>query len=216
MYLIGDAASKSASTRRNARHARAKIAAWHAAYSVSRSGAELERRPTRQGSRGGNALDRDPRDGPSGATAAAGLLDVPWYRSLWSGFRDLFSRRRAAAGPHLEAGPGARHLGQYGRQKKSWVMSLALQSAVVVAVFSRGNIEDRSGRRSRASYYRASDDGAWLPYEPQARLRTHGGRRWRRRPLAATRIAGPGTEGSHCGSSRLPRRVVANAIRSSR
>src|ERR1039458_9529377 len=63
-------------------------------------------------------------------------LDLPWYRSLWSGIHDLFQ----PAPPLLDitAKPVlVRNIwGQYGRQKKSWVMSVALQSAVVVLVFT--------------------------------------------------------------------------------
>src|ERR1035441_1899089 len=57
-------------------------------------------------------------------------LDLPWYRSLWSGIHDLFQ----PAPPLLDITSKpvlVRNIwGQYGRQKKSWVMSVALQSAV--------------------------------------------------------------------------------------
>ena len=63
-------------------------------------------------------------------------LDLPWYRSLWSGIHDLFQ----PAPPLLDITSKpvlVRNIwGQYGRQKKSWVMSVALQSAVVVLVFT--------------------------------------------------------------------------------
>ena len=61
-------------------------------------------------------------------------LEIPWYRSLWSNLRASFS----PAVPLLDitAKPVlVRDIwGQYGRQKKSWVMSVALQSAVVLGV----------------------------------------------------------------------------------
>jgi TonB family protein len=63
-------------------------------------------------------------------------LDVPWYRSLWSGLRELLQ----PAPPPLDLTSKpvlVREIwGQYGRQKKSWVMSVALQSAAVLALFS--------------------------------------------------------------------------------
>jgi periplasmic protein TonB len=63
-------------------------------------------------------------------------LDMPWYRSLGSGIRDVFQ----PAPPPLDI--TARPVlvkniwGQYGRQKKSWVMSVAMQTAIVVLVFT--------------------------------------------------------------------------------
>jgi TonB family protein len=63
-------------------------------------------------------------------------MDVPWYRSLWSSIQDLCE----PALPPLDVTSKpvlVRNIwGQYGRQKKSWVMSVALQSAVVVLVFT--------------------------------------------------------------------------------
>jgi TonB family protein len=63
-------------------------------------------------------------------------LDLPWYRSLWNGVHELFQ----PAPPLLDITSKpvlVRNIwGQYGRQKKSWVMSVALQSAVVVLVFT--------------------------------------------------------------------------------
>ena len=63
-------------------------------------------------------------------------LDLPWYRSLWSGVHELFQ----PAPPLLDITSKpvlVRNIwGQFGRQKKSWVMSVALQSAVVVSVFT--------------------------------------------------------------------------------
>ena len=63
-------------------------------------------------------------------------LDLPWYRSLWNGVHELFQ----PAPPLLDITSKpvlVRNIwGQYGRQKKSWVMSVAVQSAVVVLVFT--------------------------------------------------------------------------------
>ena len=63
-------------------------------------------------------------------------LDVPWYRSLASGVREFFQ----PAPPPLDLTSKpilVREIwGQFGRQKRSWAMSLALQSAAVVLVLA--------------------------------------------------------------------------------
>jgi periplasmic protein TonB len=63
-------------------------------------------------------------------------LDAPWYSSLWSGIRDLF--QPALPPLDLTSKPVlVRNIwGQYGRQKKSWVMSVAFQSAVAALIFT--------------------------------------------------------------------------------
>jgi hypothetical protein len=54
-------------------------------------------------------------------------VDAPWYRSFWSNLRDLVTPERAPL--DLTSKPVlVRDIwGQYGRQKRSWVMSVALQ-----------------------------------------------------------------------------------------
>jgi TonB family protein len=64
------------------------------------------------------------------------LPEMPWYRSIWNNLRDLFqpapSLLDITAKPVL-----VRDIwGQFGRQRKSWVMSVALQSAAVVLLFA--------------------------------------------------------------------------------
>jgi TonB family protein len=63
-------------------------------------------------------------------------FDTPWYRSLWSNLYDLVTPARPM--PDITSRPVlVRDIwGQYGRQKRSWVMSLALQSAVVALLFT--------------------------------------------------------------------------------
>jgi periplasmic protein TonB len=63
-------------------------------------------------------------------------IEGPWYRSLWSNLRDLLHPERTPL--DLTSRPVlVRDIwGQYGRQKKSWVMSLALQTAVVLLLFT--------------------------------------------------------------------------------
>ena len=63
-------------------------------------------------------------------------FDAPWYRTFWGNLRDSL----APAGPPLDLTSKpvlVREIwGQYGRQKKSWVMSVALQSAAVLLLFT--------------------------------------------------------------------------------
>ena len=57
-------------------------------------------------------------------------IDVPWYRSLWSGIRATFAPEPPPLDVTSKPVLVSNIWGQYGRQKKSWVMSVALQSAV--------------------------------------------------------------------------------------
>jgi len=61
-------------------------------------------------------------------------LETPWYRSLWSNLRDFAAP--AGPPPDITSKPVlVRDIwGQYGRQKKSFVMSVAFQTAVVTAL----------------------------------------------------------------------------------
>jgi len=61
-------------------------------------------------------------------------LELPWYRSLWSNVRDFFQAEEPV--PDITSKPVlVRDIwGQYGRQKKSWLMSFALQAGVVAVV----------------------------------------------------------------------------------
>jgi TonB family protein len=64
------------------------------------------------------------------------LSEVPWYRSLWSNLRDFVRPERAPLDVTSKPVLVRDIWGQYGRQKKSWVMSLALQTAVVLVLFT--------------------------------------------------------------------------------
>jgi protein TonB len=63
-------------------------------------------------------------------------LDLPWYRSLWNSTRELFQ----PTPPPLDITSKpvlVRDIwGQYGRQKKSWIMSVGLQSAAAAIVLT--------------------------------------------------------------------------------
>ncbi|SPE42251.1 TonB family protein [Candidatus Sulfopaludibacter sp. SbA3] len=63
-------------------------------------------------------------------------FDAPWYHSFWSNLRDFLT----PAQPPLDITSKpvlVRDIwGQYGRQKRSWMMSVALQSAAVALLFT--------------------------------------------------------------------------------
>lgn len=63
-------------------------------------------------------------------------LEMPWYRSLWSNVRDLVSPGIPLLDVTSKPVLVTNIWGQYGRQKKSWMMSVALQSVAVVLVAS--------------------------------------------------------------------------------
>jgi protein TonB len=63
-------------------------------------------------------------------------FDTPWYRSLWNNLRDLVTPERPPLDITSKPVLVRNIWGQYGRQKKSWVMSVALQSAVVLLLFT--------------------------------------------------------------------------------
>ena len=73
---------------------------------------------------------------PAGHLDRLLLSEVPWYRSLWNNLCGLFQPEPSlldiTARPVL-----VREIwGQFGRQRKSWVMSFAFQSAVVMLLFT--------------------------------------------------------------------------------
>jgi TonB family protein len=116
-------------------------------------------------------------------------LDMPWYRSLWSGVRDCFT----PAPPPLDLTSKpvlVRDIwGQYGRQKKSWAMSLALQSAVVLSLFAVGS--NRTVQQKVVQFIPLLDP-ALSEYEPPAapprdKLAHGGGGGGDGSPLAASR-----------------------------
>ena len=63
-------------------------------------------------------------------------LDTPWYRSLWSSIHDCFLPQIPPLDVTSKPVLVRNIWGQYGRQKKSWAMSLALQSAAALALFA--------------------------------------------------------------------------------
>jgi TonB family protein len=58
-------------------------------------------------------------------------LETPWYRSLWSNLCDFVTPARPPLDITSRPVLVKEIWGQYGRQRKSWVMSVALQTAMV-------------------------------------------------------------------------------------
>ena len=120
-------------------------------------------------------------------------LDTPWYRSLWSGIRETFTPLPpldVTSKPVLVSSIW----NQYGPQKKSWVMSVALQSAAVLLLFTAAS--NRTVQQKVAHFIPLLDPNL-AAYEPkQAPCPGHdGGRRRGRRSVAAAGLEGPPSEG---------------------
>jgi TonB family protein len=63
-------------------------------------------------------------------------LELPWYRSLANSIREVFQPAPLLLDVTSKPVLVREIWGQYGRQKRSWVMSLALQTAAVVGVLA--------------------------------------------------------------------------------
>ncbi len=120
-------------------------------------------------------------------------LDTPWYRSLWSGIHDAFKPLPpldVTSKPVLVSSIW----NQYGPQKKSWLMSVAFQSAAILLLFTAAS--NRTVQQKVAHFIPLIAPNL-AEYEPApAHVRdTMAGRRWRRRSLAAACLEGPTSEG---------------------
>src|SRR6185503_7525849 len=62
-------------------------------------------------------------------------LDMPWYRSLWINVREALRGDRPPLDVTSKPVLVRDIWGQYERQKKSWLMSVAFQSTVVLLLF---------------------------------------------------------------------------------
>ena len=62
--------------------------------------------------------------------------DAPWYRSFWSNLRDFITPERPPLDITSKPVLVRDIWGQYGRQKRSWVLSFAIQSAAVLLLFT--------------------------------------------------------------------------------
>jgi TonB family protein len=102
-------------------------------------------------------------------------LEVPWHRSLWNNLRDLFRPERPL--PDITSKPVlVRDIwGQYGRQKKSWVLSVALQSVCVAAVIGAGATRVAPRQVARVTQLLAPVLDDWTPKTPAAPNAGEGG-----------------------------------------
>jgi periplasmic protein TonB len=100
-------------------------------------------------------------------------LELPWYRSLWSSVSDLFQ----PAPPPLDLTSRpvlVRDIwGQYGRQRKSWVMSTALQSAAVILLLALAST--RMAPQKIARFIPLIDPAPYVPKAASHRADLGGG-----------------------------------------
>ena len=120
-------------------------------------------------------------------------LDTPWYRSLWSGIRETFTPLPpldVTSKPVLVSSIW----NQYGPQKKSWVMSVALQSAAVLLLFT---VASNRTVQQKVAHFIPLLDPSLAAYRAEAGAGPgHDGGRWRgRRSVAVAGLEGPPSEG---------------------
>jgi TonB family protein len=117
-----------------------------------------------------------------------GTLATPWYRSLWSSVRDSL----APQGPPLDLTSKPVLVKdiwtEYGRQKKSWVMSVALQSAAVLLLFTAASTKTVQQKVVHFIPLLAPDIAAYQPKMAPARdTLSGGGGGGNRNPLPASK-----------------------------
>jgi periplasmic protein TonB len=114
-------------------------------------------------------------------------LELPWYRSLWGNVRDFFQPE--APLPDITSKPVlVREIwGQYGHQKKSWLMSVALQAAAVAVVVGATATTVIQPSKLRVTLLDPAIE-AWMPKTPpKANTMQGGGGGGDRSPLPASR-----------------------------
>jgi protein TonB len=89
-------------------------------------------------------------------------LDTPWYRSLWSSIHECLKPGIPSLDVTSEPVLVRNIWGQFGRQKKSWVMSLALQSAAVLLLFAAS-----TKTVQRVVHFIPLLDPNLVPYQPK-------------------------------------------------
>jgi TonB family protein len=90
-------------------------------------------------------------------------LDTPWYRGLWSSIHECLKPGIPSLDVTSKPVLVRNIWGQFGRQKKSWVMSLALQSAAVLMLF--GAASTKTGQR--VVHFIPLLDPNLIPYQPK-------------------------------------------------
>ena len=102
-------------------------------------------------------------------------LDIPWYRSLWSSINESLKPQIPLMDLTSKPVLVQDIWGQYGRQKKSWVMSLALQSAVVVLLFAAASTKTVQQKVAHFIPLLDPNLAAYEPKQPPAKNTMAGG-----------------------------------------
>ena len=93
-------------------------------------------------------------------------LDTPWYRSLWRQAREGWAERHMAPLDITAKPVLVKEIwGQYGRQKRSWAMSLTVQTCAVVLLFTFFSAKSVQDKIKEVVPIFAPD---LKPYEPKA------------------------------------------------
>jgi TonB family protein len=124
-------------------------------------------------------------------------LDIPWYRSLWSSIHDSLKPQIPLMDLTSKPVLVQDIWGQYGRQKKSWVMSLALQFAVLGLLFAAASTKTV---QQRVAHFIPLLDPNLSAYEPK-------------QPPAKDTMAGGGGGGDHSPRPASKGRLPKSALR---
>jgi periplasmic protein TonB len=124
-------------------------------------------------------------------------LDIPWYRSLWSSIHECLKPQVPSLDTTSKPVLVRNIWGQYGRQKKSWVMSLALQSAAVLLLFAAASTKTVQQKVGNFIPLLAPN---LVPYQPK------------QAPVRNTMAGGGGGGGDHsalpASKGRLPKAAL--------
>jgi protein TonB len=194
MYLIGDVSLEERQHAETCAACQAKIASLVASLSHFRGAVRTwSERASAKDRAGERQWEVIPTTDHLERLLLPASLNVPWYRSLWSGVRDCF---RGEVPPlDLTSKPVlVRNIwGQYGRQKKSWVMSVGLQSAAVLLLIT---VASTKTVQQRVVHFIPLLDPNLAAYEPKT-------------PKAVEMAGGGGGGGDHsalpASKGRLPK-----------
>ena len=174
MYLIGDA---SLEERQHAAECRVpdEIAGIAAPSRISRSGRTWSDRASAKDRAAQLHWTVIPGSDHLERLLLPESLGTPWYRSLWGRVRESLSPQ----GPPLDLTSKPVLVkdiwSEYGRQKKSWVMSFALQSAAVVLLFTAATTKTLQQKVVQYIPLLAPDIAAYQPKMAPARDTLAGG-----------------------------------------
>jgi periplasmic protein TonB len=123
-------------------------------------------------------------------------LDTPWYRSLWSNIQEFLGPQLPPLDITAKPVLVTDIWGQYGRQKKSWVMSVALQFGAVLLLFAAASTKTV---QQKVVHFIPLLDPNLAAYEPK-------------QPRARDMMAGGGGGGDHsalpASKGRLPKAAL--------